>query len=294
LLAGTAWAFAREPFQDDPIDVLIVDDAGLFALADAVAAGASARNLLLLGDPQQLAQVRKGTHPPLVGASVLEHVLGDDATIPADRGVFLPRTYRMHPEVCDFVSTLMYDGRLTSAPGCEQQCVAGFAGLRMIDVVHDGNKHESREEAEAITSEITRLIGRPYTDAKGIVRSLTPADILVVAPYNAQVRRISTTLAGAGLGGVAVGTVDKFQGQEAPVVFFSLTASSGEEITRGIDFLFSQNRLNVAISRARALAYLVASPQLLALRAGDLDDMRLVNAVALFRERAMRVDKRPA
>ncbi|GAC1414961.1 MAG: TM0106 family RecB-like putative nuclease [Candidatus Velthaea sp.] len=291
LIAGTAWAMAADELRER-LDVLIVDEAGQMALADAVAAGSAARNIVLLGDPMQLAHVSQAVHPPRAGTSVLEHLLAGARTVAPDRGVFLPESFRMHPAICDFISTLMYDNRLHAAERCAPQRIIGDdpiwsgAGLRAIDVEHAGNVRESPEEARAIVDAVRRLIGHPHVDVHGCERALTQHDILVVAPYNVQVRRIAATLEAAGFDEIAVGTVDKFQGQEAPVVFFSLTASSGDEVPRGIDFLFSRNRLNVAISRAGTLAVLVSSPQLLTLRATTVEDLKLVNAVASFRERA--------
>lgn len=298
LVAGTMWALAPEAMRER-LDVLLVDEAGQLSLADAIAVGQSARNLILLGDPQQLAHVSRASHPPLTGISVLEHLLGEERTVAPERGVFLGTTYRMHPEVCAFVSDLMYDGRLHAAPGCAVQSVIGCdpawsgAGLRALAVEHDGNGRESPEEAEAIADAIARLIGSELVTYEGTRRALTARDIVVVAPYNAQVHRIATSLQACGFGDVPVGTVDKFQGQEAPVVLFSLTSSSGEAIPRGIDFLFSRNRLNVAISRARTLAYLVYSPRLLAIQCKDLEDLRMVNAVARFIELSIRIDAAP-
>ena len=291
LVAGTTWAMSAEGLSER-LDVLIVDEAGQMALADAVAAGSAARSIVLLGDPQQLAHVSQAIHPPASGESVLVHLLDGRRTVAGDRGVFLPRSYRMHPRICDFISTLMYDGRLHADVRCEQQALLGDhsiwsgAGLRAIDVAHDGNIRQSPEEAAAICDAIADLIGRRHIDCKGRERTLEQRDILVVAPYNAQVRCIASALDQRGFSDIPVGTVDRFQGQEAPVVFFSLTASSGDDVPRGIDFLFSRNRLNVAISRAATLAVLVSSPRLLTLRATSVEDLKLVNAVASFRERA--------
>jgi uncharacterized protein len=254
--------------------------------------GTSAANLVLVGDPQQLPQVRQGVHPGQSGCSVLEHVLQGAATIEPTRGLFLARTWRMHPDVCDFVSSLAYDGRLVSAPGCERQRIESRAlsgtGLRFVPVVHSGNAQQSIAEARMVEDHVRALLpGGTFTDANGCTRPLTPADILVVAPYNMQVRCIQERVPS----GVEVGTVDRFQGREAPIVFFSMASSSGEDVPRGIDFLFSRNRLNVAVSRARAMAVLVCSPRLLETRCRTVDQMRLVNGLCLFAERALAVDK---
>jgi predicted RecB family nuclease len=282
LVAGTAWLHAREEL-DGELDHLFVDEAGQVSLADALAVGTAARNVVFLGDPLQLAQVSQGVHPGGTGCSVLEHLLGDATTIPPERGVFLERTWRMHPAVCAFVSEVVYDGRLEPAPGRERQSLAGVgAGLRYVPVEHEERSQAAREEAEAIAAAIEGLVGRLFTPVEGDPRPLRHEDVLVVAPYNQQVRCLRSALPPA----VRVGTVDKFQGQEAPVVFYSTTSSSGEEVPRGLEFLFSRNRLNVAISRAQCLAVLVGSPRLLDVRTRSVDQMRLVNALCRFVELA--------
>ncbi len=288
LIAGTPWLWAREPLHGC-VDVLFVDEAGQMALADALAIAGAARGMVLLGDPQQLAHVSHGTHPRGSGASVLEHLLGDRETVPPAEGVFLERTWRMHPDVCRFVSDTMYDGRLVPVEGTERQAVASpglsGAGVRLIEVEHAENRQAAPEEAERIAEEVAKLLdGGRYTDAAGEQRDLTLEDILVVAPFNAQVRHLRDRLPR----GARVGTVDKFQGLEAPVVFFSMTASSGEDVPRGMDFLFSRNRLNVAVSRARALAVVVCSPRLLWARCNTVEQMRLVNALCSFAVEAER------
>ena len=239
LVAGTAWLLCR-PELDGTLDYLFVDEAGQVSLADALALGTAARTLVLLGDPVQLAQVTQAIHPAGSGVSVLEHLLGEHATIPEDRGLFLEHSFRMHPDVCRYISDAFYAGRLESAAP-ERPCAAG-TGLRWLAVEHEGNRTSSVEEAAAIRAEIE-------------ARGLSPADVMVVAPYNMQVRLLARELPG-----VRVGTVDKFQGQQAPVVFFSMATSSGAYAPRGIDFLMSRNRLNVAVSRAQCLAYLVCAP----------------------------------
>ncbi len=288
LIAGTPWLWAREELRG-AVDVLFVDEAGQMALADALAVAGAAHGLVLLGDPQQLAHVSQGTHPRGSGVSVLEHLLGDRETIPPAEGVFLERTWRMHPDVCRFVSSTMYEGRLVPVDGLERQAVASpglsGAGVRMIEVEHAENRQSAPEEAERIADEVAKLLdGGRYTDADGAERALELEDILVVTPFNAQVRHLRARLPR----GARIGTVDKFQGQEAPVVFFSMTASSGEDVPRGMDFLFSRNRLNVAISRARALAVVVCSPRLLWARCNTVEQMRLVNALCSFADEAER------
>jgi predicted RecB family nuclease len=288
LMAGTAWLWCQAEMRES-VDFLVVDEAGQVSLADALAFSTAATNIVLLGDPLQLAQVSQGTHPRGSGASVLEHLLGDNGTIPRERGIFLQQSRRMHPDVCDFVSKAVYEGRLQSAPGCELQHVEATGpitgtGIRSIPVEHSGNSRSSPEEAERITAEATALIGAAYTDKHGDTQPLEQGEIMVVTPYNAQVRRLRETLDSAGLTEIPIGTVDKFQGQEAAVVFFSMATSSGAEIPRNVEFLYSRNRLNVAVSRARCLAILVASPALMTVECSTVEQMRLVNALCLLDE----------
>ena len=282
LIAGTAWLFAREELEAAPVDYLFVDEAGQVSLADALAMGTCARNLVLLGDPLQLAQVTQGTHPEGAGLSVLEHLLGEAVTIPPDRGIFLERTFRMHPKITRFVSEIVYEGRLRSAGGCERQDTSFGTGLRYLAAEHVGNRRRSSEEAAIIAAEIESMIGGELTASDGTKRKLEAPDFMVVTPYNEQVRCLGAVLPES----VEVGTVDKFQGREAPVVFFSMATSSGTDAPRNLEFLFSRNRLNVAVSRARCLAYLVASPQLLETRSRTIEQMRLINALCRFVELA--------
>jgi predicted RecB family nuclease len=269
VLAGTAWLFAREEL-DGSLDYLFIDEAGQTSLADALALGTCAKTLVLLGDPVQLAQVTQAIHPGEAGTSVLAHLLGEGATVAEDMGVFLPLSFRMHPDVCKFVSDVFYEGRLNSDAECEKRTTPLGTGLRYLGVDHAGNSTSSEEEAERIRAEIDRLVAA----------GMSPEDVMVVAPFNAQVKLLTERLQD----GVAVGTVDKFQGQQAPVVFFSMAASSGADAPRGVDFLMSQNRLNVAVSRAQCLAYLVCGPALLDVDCKTVEHMRLANALCRFVE----------
>jgi uncharacterized protein len=281
LLAGTAWLFSRQEL-DRFLDYLVIDEAGQVSLADALAMATSARNLILLGDPLQLAQVSQGLHPPGTGASVLEHLLGNEPTIPKDRGIFLEKSYRMHPEVCSFISEIVYAGRLYSDESAGRRNTSFGTGIRFVPVEHDGNRTGSDEEVAEITKLIGQLRQGTFTDSDGATRPLRESDFMVVAPYNAQVRRLRSALPS----GVRVGTVDKFQGQQAPIVFFSMATSSGEDVPRNLAFLFSRNRLNVAISRAQCLAYLVCSPRLLEARCNSIEEMELINALCRLAEYA--------
>ena len=234
--------------------------------------GTCARNLVLVGDPQQLTQVVQGSHPDGAGTSVLEHLIGEQATIPPDRGLFLERTYRLHPDVCGYISEEFYEGRLEPDPICATRTTPLGTGLRWLEVEHEACRQESRAEAERVAEEVTRL------RAAGV----EAGEIMVVAPYNAQVNLLRELLPAE----VPVGTVDKFQGQEAQVVLYSMASSSGEDIPRGLEFLLSRNGLNVAISRAQCLAYLVCSPRLLEVNCRTIDQMRLANALCRFVELA--------
>jgi superfamily I DNA and/or RNA helicase len=280
LLAGTSFLFAREEL-DGHLDTLFVDEAGQVALADVLAVGTAARNVVLLGDPNQLSQVSQGSHPPGASASVLQHLLGDDETVRDGMGLFLEHTWRMRPEVNGFISDSFYDGRLRSAEATLARSVGDGNGIRFLPVEHEGNRTQSSEEAEAVAREVRRLVGTAYRDESG-ERALREEDVIVVAPYNAHVRCLRDKLPA----GVAVGTVDKFQGQQAPVVFYAMGSSSSEDVPRGLDFLFSRNRLNVAISRAQCLAYLVCSSRLLDANCRTVEQMRLANALCRLVELA--------
>lgn len=260
VIGGTAWDFANATrVPPGSLDLLVIDEAGQFCLANTIAVAQSAASMLLLGDPQQLPQVSQGTHPEPVDTSALDWLVDGQRTLPDERGYFLECSYRMHPAVCAAVSALAYAGRLRSADCTAERRLDGHPpGLQVIEVAHQGNSTESPEEADAIAARIGRLLGRSWTDERG-TRPLSGSDVLVLAPYNAQVSLIRRRLAAAGLGAVRVGTVDKFQGAQAPVVFVSMTVSSADVVPRGISFLLNRNRLNVAVSRAQYAAVIVRS-----------------------------------
>ena len=234
VVAGTAWLFSNKAMKRSPVDVLLIDEAGQLALADALAASRSAKNIILLGDPLQLPQVTQASHPGGGGLSVLEHVLGEDATMPPDRGVFLKETRRMHPDVCRFISDQIYEGRLVSHPSCARQDTEFGTGLRWLEADHADRSTESEEEAEMVVAEISRLIGTSWTNQHGHNAPLDVGDFMVVAPYNDQVHLLRDYLnSEPRTRGVMAGTVDKFQGQEAAVVFFTMTTSSAEDMPGG-------------------------------------------------------------
>lgn len=292
IAAGTAWLWSRDEFFES-VDVLFIDEAGQMSLANVLAVSQAAMNLVLLGDPQQLDQPLKGSHPEGAEKSALEHLLGGDKTIPSHRGLFLEKTWRLHPKISGFTSELFYENRLGSAAGLESQQISNHphfsgAGLWFVPVSHQGNQNSALEEVEAIAKITAGLLDPKvkWTDHQGQTRGLSAEDILIVAPYNAQVSDLS-----ARLKGMRVGTVDKFQGQQAPVVLYSLTTSSPEDAPRGMEFLYSLNRFNVATSRARSTVIVVGSPKLFEPDCRSPRQMQLANALCRYRELATVVDE---
>jgi predicted RecB family nuclease len=261
VLGGTAWDFSNAGrIEPGSLDLLVIDEAGQFSLASTIASAVAAKRLLLLGDPQQLPQVSQGSHPEPVDVSALGWLTDGHDVLPAELGYFLAKSWRMHPAVCAPVSRLSYEGKLESQAA--DRVLAGVEpGLHPLPVPHTLNSTSSPEEAEAVAELVGSLLGRDWT-VGGATAPLRQGDLIVVAPYNAQVEVIRQRLALAGWRDVAVGTVDKFQGREAAVAIVSLAASSAEEVPRGLEFLLLANRLNVAISRAQWAAYLVYSPAL--------------------------------
>ncbi len=291
LVAGTTWLFSGLDMATQPVDVLVVDEAGQLSLADTLAACRSARNLLLFGDPLQLPQVAQASHPGTSGGSALQHLLGNATTMPPDRGVFLTETRRMHPDVCAFISDHIYEGRLSSHDSCAVQDTESGTGLRWLRAEHNGRSTHAAEEAELVHAEIRRLLGTKWVNQHGQTSPLTVRDFLVVAPYNDQVNLLRERLQADPLTrGVAVGSVDKFQGRQAAVVLFSMATSDAGHMPRSADFLFSRNRLNVAISRARCLAYLVCTEELLDSRGRDVEEMRLISTLCAFAASAGRME----
>lgn len=261
VLGGTEWTFSNaNTVLRDQLDLLVIDEAGQFSLASTIASAVSARRVLLLGDPQQLPQVSQGAHPEPVDVSALGWLSEGHDVLPARFGYFLAKTWRMHPALCAPVSRLSYEGRLESQAA--DRSLEGVApGLQVVPIVHEGDVTSSIEEADAVVGLVKAHLGRRWV-APAWDRALEQDDIIVVAPYNAQVELIREQLDAAGLRGVPVGTVDRFQGREAAIAIVSLAASSAEDVPRGLEFLLLANRLNVAISRAQWAAYLVYSPSL--------------------------------
>ena len=288
LVAGTSWLWVPSS-SDGLLDVLVVDEAGQMSLANVVAMGACTRSIVLLGDPQQLDQPLQGVHPPGADRSALGHLLADHDTMPPSLGLFLDDTWRLHPDITAFTSAAFYEGRLDSRPDLERQRLIGpepigGAGVRLVASVHEGADNASPEEAHQVVEIVRGLVesGSTWITREGEERPVRWEDVLVVAPYNAQVGEIQRLLPAE----ARVGTVDKFQGQEAPISIYSMTTSSPEDAPRGMDFLYSRNRLNVATSRAQCVTVVVASPDLLRVRARTPEQMRLANALCQFAELA--------
>jgi predicted RecB family nuclease len=289
IAAGTPWLFARDDMLD-VVDVLFVDEAGQMSLANVLAMSGATKSIVLLGDPNQLPQVTQGVHPDGADASALGHLIGGDVTIAPELGLLLDTTFRMHPAVNDYISKTFYAGRVQTAPSTLGQAVdpgePGGVGVRWRPIEHAGNDSSSTQEAQAVVDALAALVGREWIDDKGRRRVITTSDIIVVAPYNLQVAAIESEARARGIT-PWVGTVDKFQGQEGAVAIYSMTSSSAEDAPRGMDFLYERNRLNVAISRARALAILVASPELLRVHCRTPEQMKKANALCAYLEMAV-------
>lgn len=288
LVAGTAWLFADES-ADQQLDVLFVDEAGQVPLANLVAAGTAARNIVLLGDQMQLAHPVQGAHPGRSGDSALEWLLDGAATIAPDRGIFLGTTWRMHPDVCRFISEAVYDGRLepettnvrrTLRLGSDAHPLLRPAGIVYAPLSHAGCSQSSSQEAALVCEVYVNALRQRYTDRDGVEQPMTSDNVLVVAPYNAQVNLLKRVLPP----GAKIGTVDKFQGQEAELVIVSMTTSSEQDLPRHIEFLYSKNRINVAISRARCQAIVIANPALMAIKCRTPEQMALVNTLCWVAE----------
>ncbi|MBX3282848.1 MAG: TM0106 family RecB-like putative nuclease [Acidobacteria bacterium] len=299
LLCGTAWLFSRDEFLDGDgenlLDFLFIDEAGQVPLANAVAVSRSTRNLVLLGDQMQLENPMQGKHPGDAGLSALQYALKDvEASeengsaviypvLPDGHGLFLPVSRRMHPDVCEFISESIYEGRLEAAEGCEVQRIALSKepnalitkehGIVFSPVEHDGDTQYSDDEVSRVVAIYEELLGKEYTDRDGKTRKLELKDFLFITPYNAQVVRLSAALSNE----ARIGSVDRLQGQQAPVCILSLCSSVGEYGSRGLAFILDLNRINVAISRAQCLAVVVADPRIAQDSAGSVTEMRLLN-----------------
>jgi len=291
VVGGTSWLWSPEK-AFEIVDVLFIDEAGQMSLADVLAVSQAAKKLVLLGDPQQLERPTKGSHPDGAEKSALEHLLNGRKTIRADRGFLLPETWRLHPKICEYTSACFYDEKLASHAMTRSRVIEGHAwiagaGLWFVPTEHEGNRNSSPEEVELVARIVEGLLrpGVKYFYSAGNSRALEEEEILIVAPYNAQVADLKMRLPR-----MRIGTVDKFQGQEAPVVIYSLTTSSPEEAPRGMEFLYSLNRLNVATSRAMTAVIVVGNPRLFEPECRTPRQMQLANALCAYREMAMEID----
>jgi predicted RecB family nuclease len=284
---ATAWTWAL-PDAANAVDVLFIDEAAQMSLANVLAVSQAARSIVLLGDPQQLEQPMQGSHPEGTDVSALHHLLQDMKTIGSGRGLFLNETWRLHPEICAYTSELFYEGRLQPRPGLEAQRIRSGSrfsgsGLRYVAVPTEGNQSSSPEEADCVRDIVQEIMTFDTTwfDKGNVEQPITLSDILIIAPYNAQVFELQDRIRGA-----RIGTVDKFQGQEAPILIYSMTTSSYADAPRGMEFLYSLNRLNVATSRAKCLCILVASPSVFEAQCRTPRQMQLANAFCRYLEMA--------
>ena len=284
VIAGTSFMWSKPPYEDS-VDYLFVDEAGQLSLIDTLAVSHCCSNIVLLGDPQQLKQPQKGVHPDGTEVSALEHILQGEKTISNKQGVFLDESWRMHSSINTIVSELFYENRLQSKDHLDKQQIIGSkyagAGLYLEEVEHAGNTNESSEEVDKVLEIVAHLTNGDVTFINEINEeaTLTTSDIKIITPYNAQVHVIKQRLPQ-----LEVGTVDKFQGQEAPVIIYSVATSSMEEAPRGMEFLFSPNRLNVAVSRARTRFIMVANPAIFEADCKSPYQIKLANAFCRFKE----------
>lgn len=292
VVGATAWLWSSEP-AEGLLDYLFIDEAGQMSLAMALAAMRTAKNVILLGDPQQLEQPQRAAHPEGSDVAALAHLIQDGSTIKETRGIFLADSYRLHPDVCKFTSEQFYEGRLQSEPECRHLTIIGEGplsgtGLRLVAVEHTGNQNRSDEEVAVVSAIVDQLLDKPtqWRDKNGDVNTIGPDDILIVAPYNAQVDALSAAIGDR----ARIGTVDKFQGQEAPIVIYSTASSSAEDAPRGMEFLYDPNRLNVATSRSKCMTIMVAAPKLLEPACRTPRQMQLANTFCRYAELASAVD----
>ena len=279
LFAGTAWLFCNEALNQK-VDYLFIDEAGQVSLANTLAMCTATKNIVLIGDQMQLSQPIKGTHPGIAGKSSLEYLLEGYDTIPAEKGIFLNETRRLNKNICEFISSSFYESRLKPHPVTSERYVKlnldniKDEGINFIPMYHENNTQKSIEETDYIKDLIGKIIGKRCKDNGDTKeRSLDLNDILIVAPFNMQVNNLARNLPINS----KVGTIDKFQGQEAKIVFISMTSSDPENIPRNKDFLFSRNRLNVGISRAECTTIILFNPNLLNTSCQKIEEMRLIN-----------------
>lgn len=285
LIAGTSFMWCKEELRDS-LDYLFIDEAGQFALIETLVVSHAAKNIVFLGDHQQLSQPIKGVHPDGTDVSALEHLLEGEKTISEDKGLFLETTWRMHPEICDFDSEMFYESRLQSKQELKNQSIKGNtefigAGLFYKAVPHEGNTNSSLEEVTCIKNIVEELTkGDVYwTDKNSEDHVLQNKHIKIITPYNSNVHELQQVIPE-----IEIGTVDKFQGQEAPIVIYSVASSSTEDAPRGMDFLYSPNRFNVAVSRAQIAFILVSNPLIFEADCKSPSEMKLANPYCRYIE----------
>lgn len=293
LIAGTAWTFANEHLANR-LDYLFIDEAGQVVAANVIAMSPATQNIVLVGDHRQLGQPTQGVHPEEAGLSILEFLLSNQTTVSEQQGQLLDSSYRLHPDLSQFISDTFYNSRLGAHPSTRARQLKGRntglpnQGVAVVLAQHQNCVQKSEEEAQIIAHYYQQLIGQTFIDQNG-QRQITPDDILVIAPYNMQVNHLQTQLPL----GARIGTIDKFQGQEAPITLISMTTSSPDNLSRQMDFLYSGNRLNVAISRAQCLAVIVLNPALLTAKCRSIDDIKLVNTFCKLYHTATVIDHPP-
>jgi uncharacterized protein len=300
IIVGTSFLFSNAAMRSS-VDTLIIDEAGQLSLADSLAVSLAARNTVLVGDPQQLKQPTRASHPGTSGLSGLEHINQGHDVVPPEYGILLRITRRMHPEIAKFISEQVYEGKLEADPPCANQRIGegglvSGSGLYWLPVQHEGCSVRSVAEVTSVVKIYASVLGKQFTDKHGNTRPIEPRDIFVIAPYNAQVQELRRQLLANPVAvsfGVTedslrqrVGTVDKAQGSEAPIVLVSYTSSSANDIPRNFEFLYSKNRFNVAVSRAQAVTVVVASPELLNVNCKTIDQVRLANMLCRYVEMA--------
>lgn len=285
VIAGTSFMWSNENLKAT-LDYLIIDEAGQFSLIDTLVVAQSTKNIVLLGDHQQLKQPIKGVHPEGTAVSALEHILEGKKTVPTNKGIFLAKSWRMHPEVCAFDSEMFYESRLQSVENLEHQRLVGNtlfagAGLFFKPVVHEGNSNLAMEEVDEIDRIVQDLTKGDvyYYDAEQVKHKVTKKHIKIISPYNSNVLELQKRITD-----IAIGTVDKFQGQEAPIIIYSLCSSSPEDAPRGMEFLYSPNRFNVAVSRAKAVFIMVGSTKIFEPDCKSPEQIKLANPFSRFME----------
>ena len=282
IFAGTKFHLANSYFEEK-IDYLFIDEAGQMSVADLISIGNIAKNIILIGDQNQLGQPIKGTHPNDSGLSILDYLLAGKDTISEDRGIFLNKSFRLHPKINDFISSNFYEERLTCDEKTKnrsiqfnKKSIIQNSGIHYLEMNHKNNAQTSMEEFEVVRDLMRNIIGSNFED-NGVKRKLTIDDILVISPYNTQVNLLISELEKADLKNPKVGTIDKFQGQEAPVSIISMTSSDIDSLPRNREFFFNRNRLNVAISRAQVACIILFNPNLLDSSPKNLEHIKLMN-----------------